>query len=59
MMKNQEAGPTVDAYLEDEDGSQAIAAIEAAAAEEYPNGAPSLSDQEIAANNASLGDFNG
>ena len=59
VTRNQDAGPTVDSYLEDEDGSQAIAAIEAAAAEKYPNGAPSLSDQEIAANNAALGDFNG
>ena len=55
VVKNLDAGPPVDAYLEDE----AISAIEAAVAEEYPNGAPSLSDQEIAANNASLGDFNG
>jgi hypothetical protein len=59
MMKNQDEGPPVIADLEDDDGSQAQAAVEAAAAEEYPNGAPSLSDQEIAANNASLGDFNG
>lgn len=59
IMKNQGEGPPVISYLDDDDGSQAIAAIEAAAAEEYPNGAPSLTDQEIAANNASLGDFNG
>jgi hypothetical protein len=57
IMKNQGEGPPVISYLDDDDGSQAIAAIEAAAAEEYPNGAPSLTDQEIAANNASLGDF--
>ena len=59
VFKNQEEGPPAVAYLDDDDGSQAQAAIEAAAAEEYPNGAPSLTDQEIAANNASLGDFNG
>jgi hypothetical protein len=59
MMKNQGEGPPIEPSLADDDGRQAIADIEAAAAEEYPNGAPSLSDQEIAANNASLGDFNG
>ena len=59
VFKNQGEGPPVVSYLDDDDGSQAIAAVEAAAAEEYPNGAPSLTDQEIAANNASLGDFNG
>ena len=42
-----------------EDAGADIAAIEAAAAEEYPDGAPQLSDQEVAANNAALGDFNG
>jgi putative ABC transport system ATP-binding protein len=43
----------------DEDAGADIAAIEAAAAEEYPDGAPQLSDQEVAANNAALGDFAG
>ncbi len=42
-----------------EDAGADIDAIEAAAAEEYPDGAPQLSDQEVAANNAALGDFNG
>ena len=59
VTSNLGAGPTVDSYLEDEDGSQAITAIEAAVAAEFPNGVPSLTDQEIAANNAALGDFNG
>lgn len=59
VTSNQDAGPKIDSYLEDEDGSQAIAAIEAATAAEFPNGVPSLTDQEIAANNAALGDFNG
>jgi hypothetical protein len=42
-----------------DDSADAIASIEAAANEAYPNGAPSLSDQEIAANNAALGNFAG
>ena len=42
-----------------DDNSDAIASVEAAAKEAYPNGAPNLSDQQVAANNAALGDFAG